>query len=136
MPDDIAEDYEKITIGLPVSMVEQLRDEARQSFRTLDGQIAWRIQARMTRAPGPQRGSSVFGPELLGALRDLHLRQGQPSVRDIAKKADRLIGHSTASEILNGSRAVSWRVLEILVKALDGDVDYFRQLWVRDQHEY
>ncbi|GAA3879746.1 hypothetical protein GCM10022243_50500 [Saccharothrix violaceirubra] len=62
-------------------------------------------------------------------LRDLHLRAGAPSMRTLASSAD--MSHTSAHDALNGKRLPSWSVVANLVRALDGDVDYFRDLWNR-----
>lgn len=132
MPDDSAEEYETITIALPASMLRPLREEAGRQFRTLDGQIAWQIRESLQ-----SRGTGDgYGPELLEAVKSLHLERGQPSIRDIAQKANRAIGPSTIAGVLAGSKAVRWHLLETLVKALDGDVDHFRKLWIQDKRDY
>ena len=68
--------------------------------------------------------------ELLVALRELHLRAGAPSTRSIARSTGNEISHDTVNRILKGSDLPQWRSLEFIVKALEGDVETFLDLWV------
>lgn len=66
--------------------------------------------------------------DLLAALRDLHLDAGEPSVRAIARST-RELSHDTVHRVLTSPAAPAWRSLELVVKALGGDLAVFRQLW-------
>jgi hypothetical protein len=68
--------------------------------------------------------------ELLTALRDLHLRGGEPSVRMIARSTGRKISSDTVYRVLTGPGLPRWGPLELVVKALNGDVETFRDMWV------
>jgi DNA-binding phage protein len=68
--------------------------------------------------------------DLLVALRDLHLHAGEPSTRAIARSAGRAVSHDTVNRVLRGDGLPSWTSLEFVVKALGGDVEAFRKLWV------
>lgn len=70
------------------------------------------------------------GLDLLAALRDLHLHAGEPSTREIARSTGDAISHDTVHRILKGKGLPRWRPLELVVKALGGDVEDFRALWV------
>lgn len=70
------------------------------------------------------------GHDLLAGLRDLHLHAGAPSMREIAHTTGDAISHDTVHRILKGDRLPRWRPLELVVKALGGDVEAFRVLWV------
>ena len=75
-------------------------------------------------------GSAGPGHDLLVALRDLHLHAGEPSLRDIAQATRKEISYDTVHRILKGKGLPRWRPLELVVKALDGDVEKFRALWI------
>ncbi len=66
--------------------------------------------------------------ELVDALHDLHHRAGWPSLRTLAKQAG--CSHTTVSATFSSPKLPSWGVLELLVEAMDGDVDFFRHLWL------
>src|SRR3954451_16361600 len=72
--------------------------------------------------PGPLR-------ELLGELHDLHHRAGWPSLRVLARRAG--CSHTTVAKVFSSTRPPSWGLLEVLVAAMDGDVEAFRLLWLR-----
>jgi hypothetical protein len=72
--------------------------------------------------PGPSH-------EILLELYELHLVAGQPSMRDIARST-RALSHDTVHRVLTGPALPSWGPLELVVEALDGDVERFRALWV------
>ncbi|MFE0255184.1 response regulator [Streptomyces sp. NPDC059010] len=73
-------------------------------------------------APGPLA-------DLLRALYLLHLRGGEPSMRELAGRT-RLLSHDTVHRVLTRSETPRWRPLELVVTALGGDVEQFRDLWV------
>jgi hypothetical protein len=71
--------------------------------------------------PGNQR-------DLVDALHDLHHRAGWPSLRSLAASAG--CSHTTVSAVLSSPRLPSWGILELLVEAMDGDVQLFHDLWL------
>src|SRR6476659_9695878 len=72
-------------------------------------------------APGPHR-------DLVEALHDLHHRAGWPSLRVLARAAG--CSPTTVSAVFSSPRLPSWGLLELVVEAMDGDVDGFRALWL------
>jgi len=68
--------------------------------------------------------------DLLVALRELHLHAGEPSTRAIERCTDHAISHDTVNRVLRGGDLPRWSSLELVVKALDGDLETFRNLWV------
>jgi tetratricopeptide (TPR) repeat protein len=66
--------------------------------------------------------------ELSEALHDLHHRAGWPSLRTLAKASG--CSHTTVSKALSEPRLPSWGVLELLVEAMDGEVERFHRLWL------
>ncbi|MEV7021384.1 tetratricopeptide repeat protein [Kitasatospora sp. NPDC093558] len=68
--------------------------------------------------------------DLSRELRRLHLLAGEPSAREISRRTHGMLSHTTVSQTLRGARLPSWRSLEAVVSALDGDVEEFRRLWV------
>lgn len=67
--------------------------------------------------------------EYYSALLALHLKAGAPSSRTIKARAGGEISHATVNDVLHGRRLPGWRTLELIVQALDGDLDEFRRLW-------
>ncbi|MEU9958522.1 response regulator transcription factor [Streptomyces sp. NPDC050982] len=63
------------------------------------------------------------------ALHLRHLRSGEPSMRELADRT-RLLSHDTVHRVLTRPEVPRWRSLEMVVTALDGDVEEFRGLWV------
>lgn len=68
--------------------------------------------------------------DLVVALRELHLRAGEPSTRSISKATGKQISHETVNQTLKGSVLPHWTTVEFIVKALEGDVETFRELWI------
>jgi hypothetical protein len=72
--------------------------------------------------------------DLLMALRELHLRAGEPSMRAIARSTGRAVSHDTVHRVLTGPELPRWDPLGHVVKALNGDVETFRALWISARH--
>ena len=70
--------------------------------------------------PGPRR-------DLIEALHSLHHRAGWPSLRVLAREAG--CSPTTVSVVFSSPRLPTWGLLELLVEAMDGDVEAFRALW-------
>ena len=77
-----------------------------------------------------RRPVEAAGPlaDLHTALANLHLRAGEPSTRAVARQTDAL-SHDTVHRVLTAPRAPAWGPLELVVEALGGDVETFRELW-------
>jgi hypothetical protein len=58
------------------------------------------------------------------------LRAGELSTRDISRSTGHAISHDTVNRVLRGEGRPHWRSLELVVKALGGDVETFRTLWL------
>jgi hypothetical protein len=71
--------------------------------------------------PGPQR-------DLVTGLHDLHHRAGWPSLRSLARESG--VSHTTVSKVMSAPALPSWGTLELLVEAMHGDTDTFRDLWL------
>jgi len=71
--------------------------------------------------PGGQR-------DLNDALHELHHRGGWPSLRTLARDAG--CSHTTVSKAFSSVALPTWGVLELLVEAMHGDVEHFRELWL------
>ncbi|HET8683791.1 MAG TPA: hypothetical protein VFM54_18275 [Micromonosporaceae bacterium] len=69
----------------------------------------------------------------LDALRDLHIRAGQPSTRELAQVSRRdlrsAVTQTTIHDALTGHRLPRWEVARVLVILLKGDEEYFQDLW-------
>jgi hypothetical protein len=61
-------------------------------------------------------------------LQALHEEAGSPSQRKLSEMAG--ISNSTVADALNGARVPTWRTLEPLVKALGGDPEDLRPIWL------
>lgn len=66
--------------------------------------------------------------DLVEALHDLHLRAGRPSLRALASQVG--CSPTTVSAVFSSGRLPTWGVLELVVEAMQGDVDAFRGLWL------
>jgi hypothetical protein len=67
--------------------------------------------------------------DLLGALHELHVLAGEPSMRDIAR-AGRVLSYDTVHRVLTEPRLPRWPSLELVVRSLRGDTARFHELWV------
>jgi len=70
--------------------------------------------------------------DLIERLRELHLQAGLPSLRDVARRTCAL-SRDTVHRVLVGRSVPRWGPLELVVEALDGDVELFRELWIAAQ---
>lgn len=66
--------------------------------------------------------------DLSEALHDLHHRAGWPSLRTLAREVG--CSHTTVSKAFSVAALPTWGVLELLVVAMQGDVERFRGLWL------
>jgi tetratricopeptide (TPR) repeat protein len=73
---------------------------------------------------------ALTGPTraLNDALHDLHHRAGWPSLRALAKETG--VSHTTVSKTFSQPALPSWGTLELIVEAMDGPVQDFRELWL------
>lgn len=63
-------------------------------------------------------------------LQRLHRHNGQPSTREISRRTDKAISHTTVSIVLRCTKNPRWGQLELVVEALGGDPREFQPLWV------
>ncbi len=63
------------------------------------------------------------------ALREMHRLAGAPSSRTVAAKIGAL-SHTTVSSAMRGPKVPTWPVVARIVKALDGDLESIRELWI------
>jgi tetratricopeptide (TPR) repeat protein len=68
--------------------------------------------------------------QLRNRLRRLHRLSGEPSVRVLSKRTGHAITHTTVHAVLRCERTPKWGPLELVIEALGGKVDEFRNLWV------
>lgn len=66
---------------------------------------------------------------LFDVLHELYLAAGAPSVRAIRERIGSL-SHDTVHRVLAGPAIPAWPAVEAVVRALDGDVDRIRVLWM------
>ncbi|GGM16474.1 pentapeptide repeat-containing protein [Dactylosporangium sucinum] len=91
------------------------------------------LVATMSEQPSAITPNLEAGHPLLALrerLRLLHLRKGKPSSREIHRRTERAISHTTASAVLRCEKNPRWGQLELVVEALDGDLEEFRPLWM------
>ena len=68
--------------------------------------------------------------ELFEQLDQLHLRDGRPSMREIAVRAGHgKISSSTVHNVFRSTKVPKWIFLKEIVKALHGDIEVFLFLW-------
>ncbi|MGW1728635.1 hypothetical protein ACWCQK_37875 [Streptomyces sp. NPDC002306] len=80
----------------------------------------------------PPLPSAGAGDQLLALrlrLQDLYRRAGKPSYRQLAARIQAL-SHTTVHMVIRCERLPRWGNLELVVEALGGDVEEFRQLWL------
>lgn len=65
--------------------------------------------------------------KLRAELEDLRHRAGRPSLRAIGRQAG--CSHTTVSKIFADPTSSTWKAIGYVISALDGDTDYFRELW-------
>jgi tetratricopeptide (TPR) repeat protein len=67
---------------------------------------------------------------LVESIRALHLRAGEPSAREIARRIGKGgLSHSSVNAVLRSGALPRWGPLELVVVALGGQVDEFREQW-------
>lgn len=66
---------------------------------------------------------------LRGALTSAHLHGGEPSTREIARRASGALSHTTVAAVLRCERVPRWEYVELTVEALGVDAEVFRRLW-------
>ncbi|RUL90860.1 toll/interleukin-1 receptor domain-containing protein [Verrucosispora sp. FIM060022] len=71
---------------------------------------------------------------LFTALRELHVRAGEPSSRTIASAIGGT-SHTTINLALKGPKVPSWPILAKLVEYLGGDSDRFQELWIETREK-
>jgi hypothetical protein len=67
--------------------------------------------------------------DLRADLRRLHIEAGEPSVRAMAASIGD-VSHSTIQAALRGKTLPKWPILKEIVQFLNGDVRYFKSLWL------
>ena len=67
------------------------------------------------------------GRDLVEALHELHHRAGWPSLRSLAREVG--CSPTTMSGVFSSPRLPTWGLLELVVEAMDGDTEMFRELW-------
>jgi hypothetical protein len=117
----------KVELELPDELYELVRADAERQFRTPEGQISWFLASRY-RAEQSRHVRAEAAGDFSAALRELRRNEGQPSLRDIAARAD--VSHTTVHSMLHGDSFPAWKRAEAVIRALGGDVDAFRSLWL------
>ncbi|WP_426363936.1 helix-turn-helix domain-containing protein [Streptomyces sp. E-08] len=69
--------------------------------------------------------------ELKTRLQRAQREAGDVSTREIARRTHGAVSHTTAHQVLRGDSVPSWRSLEAVVSALNGDVAEFKRIWVK-----
>jgi tetratricopeptide (TPR) repeat protein len=83
------------------------------------------------RSPGgPIAASGDPLTRLRTELRRLHRHAGDPSTREVSRRVDRAISHTTVGVVLRCERVPRWGQLELVVEALGGDVEAYRRMWI------
>jgi hypothetical protein len=67
---------------------------------------------------------------LRNRLQRLHRLRGEPSVRELARRTEKAITHATVHMVLRCERTPKWGPLELVVEALGGSIEEYRQLWI------
>lgn len=68
--------------------------------------------------------------ELRARIQRLHREAGEPSTRQLERQIGRgVISHTTVHGVLRCEKTPTWGPLELVVEALNGDIDEFQRLW-------
>jgi trehalose 6-phosphate synthase len=79
-----------------------------------------------------KREPTSAGPitELFDQLHELHLRAGEPGVRQIATGIGRgVLSYTTVHNVFRGPKVPKWGHLDLIVEQLGGDRETFHTLW-------
>ncbi|MFF8549951.1 hypothetical protein ACF07Z_24125 [Streptomyces albidoflavus] len=87
----------------------------------------------MSTASRPAPGPAL--EHLRYRLLRLKRESGEPSLRVISRRTGDAVSRTTAGSVLNGVGLPRWGPLELVVEALGGDLDEFRELWVAARDE-
>lgn len=70
-------------------------------------------------------------------LQRLYREACEPSTREVARRTNHAVSHTTVSAVLRCEKLPGWGQLELIVEALGGNRDEFRRLWVavRDEQD-
>lgn len=124
---------ERLILDVPDDLMAWLRTAAAGNFRIPESQVLWLIKQAWSRtATATEKPDPEALQALADELRKLQARTTFPSTRAIAREVRRRggsISHTTVHAALKGTRLPSWPALEQIVKALDGDTEYFKALW-------
>src|SRR2546421_10390435 len=75
--------------------------------------------------------SSEAARDLFDSLRELYLRAGEPSMRNLARQCGSgVISYNTVHQVLTGSKLPKLGHVEVVVAQLGGDEERFRELWI------
>ncbi|WP_155543471.1 WD40 repeat domain-containing protein [Amycolatopsis camponoti] len=80
-----------------------------------------------------RRAVTPAGPitVLFDRLHELHLRAGEPGLRQIARDIGiGVLSHATVHNAFTGPRVPKWGYLELIVETLGGDTALFHTLWL------
>lgn len=125
-----------LCIEIPDAALDRLRALADRERRTPEMQALWLIEGALDRhdraqqmmRPAVRRPGDLAVQNLTAALREAHVRAGQPSTRRIAADIGD-VSHTTIADTLKGKRCPSWNVTRRLAEYLGGDAARFRELW-------
>ncbi|MEU1460227.1 helix-turn-helix transcriptional regulator [Streptomyces sp. NPDC005727] len=93
-----------------------------------------RTESRATTQPSASRTAPQDSrASLSAALRTLHMRAGRPTARTLSARCGHRIGVEEICGILHGRRTGTWEQVSMLIWALDGQADFFRQHWEEAQ---
>lgn len=126
---------DELVLAVPAEMMQWLTATAERDFRTPEAQALW-VLAQALRRESSRSARVEVSAELTTELRLLHEAAGFPSTRAISRKAAQngdMVSHTSVHEAIAGHRLLSWRVMEAMVKALDGDPEHFRSLWAANR---
>lgn len=86
-------------------------------------------------APLPKDERETALSRFANDLRDLRLQAGQPSLREIARRSEHTLSHTTAAEVFRGRHLPQWSTLDGVIKALGQDPEPWRTRWVELRRE-
>lgn len=135
---------QQLIINIPDELLAKFRLLAARDYRSLEGELLFVIQravSRMDKNRKPVVGTSRLTSQdklernepVLEELKKLYLAAGKPSTRDLAavvREQGGTLAHTTIHTIITGRVPFTWLTLERVVRALDGDVRHFKELWI------
>jgi plasmid stability protein len=133
---------QQLIVNVPDELLAKFRLLAARDYRSLEGELLFIMQravAKLGRNRKPvvvsrltSRDKLERNEPVLDELKQLYVAAGRPSTRtlaDIVREQGGTLAHTTIHTVITGRTPTTWLTLERIVRALDGDVRHFKELW-------